>query len=214
SALAHGFGGTAPPILIDGLAASTTIPPAEAATYAGAPPAAGALSPAAQGTAYADAIRTAACSPNVSGVILDRLVDDPAAPPTGIYYASGNAKVGTQTVAAAAADAQRGTTVCPGLASPATASTLTFPAQLSSRTATSVSLGCARDCLYLITLDDGSGRPVVATRGALAGGTAATAVTLPKAKLASGAYTVDVRLASQVNPGPVTRVVSPPISVG
>jgi hypothetical protein len=214
SALAQGFGGTAPPVLIDGLATPTTIPPEEAAPYAGAPPAAGAVSPVAQGTAYADAIRAAACSPNIGGVILDRLTDNPTATPSGIYYASGDAKAGLKTVAAAVADAQRGVTVCPGLASPATASTLSFPTQLSSTTAVSLSLGCDRDCLYLVTLDDAKGSPVVAKRAALLGGAAPTTVTLPKAKLASGVYTLDVRIVGQVNPGPVTREVSPPLSVG
>jgi hypothetical protein len=64
----------------------------------------------------------------------------------------------------------------------------------------------------LITLDDAAGSPVVATRGVLQGGAPPATVTLPKAKLAPGAYRVDVRLASQVNPGTVTRLLSPPVS--
>jgi len=212
TALAKGFGGTVPPVLIDGLATPTTIPPAEAAPYAGAPPAAGAVSAVAQGTAYANAITAAACSPNVAGVILDRLVDNPAAAPTGLYYASGDAKEGENAVATAAANAQRGATVCPGLASPAAASALSFPTQLTSSTATQVQVASLRNCLYLITLDDAAGSPVVATRGVLQGGAPPATVTLPKAKLAPGAYRVDVRLASQVNPGTVTRLLSPPVS--
>ncbi|HEY5294749.1 MAG TPA: hypothetical protein VIJ70_04665, partial [Gaiellaceae bacterium] len=214
AALAKGFGGTAPPVLIDGLATPTTIPPAEAAPYAGAPPAAGAVSGVAQGSQYAAAITAAACSPSVSTVILDRLVDDPAAAPTGIYYASGDAKEGLSAVATAVANAQRWLTVCPGVAMPAAASTIAFPTSLSSGSATSVQLGCVRDCVYLVTLDNAAGSPVVATRGLLTGGAAAGAVTLPKATLAAGAYKVDVRLASQVNPGTVTRLVSPAIAVG
>jgi hypothetical protein len=214
TALAKGFGGTAPPVLIDGLATPTTIPPAEAAAYAGAPPAAGAVSAVAQGTAYANAITAAACSPNVAGVILDRLVDNPAASPTGLYYASGNARDGVKAVATAAASAQRGVTVCPGLASPAAASAIAFPTEAASGTATEIQLACVRNCLYLVTLDDAAGRPVVATRGELVGGAPAATVTLPKAKLVPGAYRVDVRLASQVNPGTVTRLLSPAISTG
>ena len=214
TALAKGFGGTAPPVLIDGLATPTTIPPAEAAPYAGAVPAAGAVSPVAQGTAYANAITVAACSPNVAGVILDRLIDNPAAAPTGLYYASGNAREGVKAVATAAANAQRGATVCPGLASPAAASAIAFPTELASATAAQVQFGCVRNCLYLVTLDDAAGRPVVATRGELVGGAPAATVTLPRAKLAPGSYRVDVRLASQVNPGTVTRLLSPPISTG
>jgi len=214
AALAKGFGGTAPPVLIDGLATPTAIPPAEAAPYVGAPPTAGAVSPVAQGTAYAAAITAAACSPNVTAVILDRLVDNPTAAPSGIYYANGDAKEGLNAVAAAVANAQRGLTVCPGVAMPAVASTIAFPSALASGTATPVQLGCSRDCVYLVTLDNAAGRPVVATRGLLTGGAAPVSVTLPKATLAPGVYTVDVRLASQVNPGKVTRIVSPAISAG
>ena len=72
-------------------------------------------------------------------------------------------------------------------------------------------LGCALDCLYLVTLNNGAGRPVVAARGSL-GGVPAT-VTLPKAKLASGLYKLDVRLVNQVNPAPVVRQLSEPLVV-
>lgn len=214
AALGKGFSNTVPPVLIDGLAVPTTIPAAEAAPYAGAPPAAGAVSGVAQGSAYAAAITAAACSPNVSAVIFDRLIDDPAASPTGLYYASGDPKEGFKAVATAVANAQRGLTVCPGIAVLTTATTAAFPATLTSAVPASMQLACDRDCVYLVTLDNAAGLPVVATRGLLTGGAAAATVTLPKAMLAPGSYTLDVRLASQVNPGTVTRVVSPPIVVG
>jgi hypothetical protein len=127
------------------------------------------------------------CDPTVGGVI----VDDPTA------------------IASAVAALQRGTTVCPGLALPAVASTLTFPSSPSQP----VTLGCAHDCLYLLTLDDANGNPVVATRGALRGGYAPQALTVPQAKLKSGSYRFDVRLVNQVNPGPVVQQTSPPLSV-
>ena len=41
---------------------------------------------------------------------------------------------------------------------------------------TDLQLGCALDCLYLVTLNNGAGRPVVAARGALTGGAAAATV--------------------------------------
>jgi hypothetical protein len=80
----------------------------------------------------------------------------------------------------------------------------------------SVSINCNRDCLYLVTLDRADGRPVVAHRGSLTGGVAGrvTAISLPKAKLSAGTYQVDVRLVSRVNPGAVTRYVSPALTVG
>jgi hypothetical protein len=127
-----------------------------------------------------------ACDPTVAGVI----VDDPS------------------SVKQAVAAIQRGATVCPGVAVPAAASTLTFPATPSQP----LTLGCVRDCLYLVTLDDASGRPVVATRGALRGGFAPQAITLPQTKLKPGTYRIDVRLVNQVNPGPAVQQKSPPLS--
>jgi hypothetical protein len=130
-----------------------------------------------------------ACSATVAGIVLDRLGDASA-------------------IAQVAADAQRGNTVCPGLALQATATTLTFPDTARG----SVQLACERDCLYLVTLDDASGRPMVATRGALTGGGAATAISLPVAKLPTGSYRFDVRLVSRTNPGTITRSLSGPLA--
>jgi len=73
-------------------------------------------------------------------------------------------------VTTAAVNAQRGLVVCPGVQAPAFATTLTYPDQLVTGIENQVQLGCARDCLYLVTLDDSAGRPVVAARGALRGG--------------------------------------------
>src|SRR5205085_906862 len=76
-----------------------------------------------------------------------------------------------------------------------------FPTTLASRVPASVQLGCARDCLYVVTLDNNAGKPVVAARGDLRGGAAPATVTLPAAKLTTGAtYRVDVRLIARVNP--------------
>jgi hypothetical protein len=75
-----------------------------------------------------------------------------------------------------------------------------------------LTLGCVRDCLYLVTLDDASGNPVVATRGALRGGFPPALITLPQTKLKPGAYRIDVRLVNQVNPGAVLQQTSPPLS--
>jgi len=116
-------------------------------------------------------------------------------------------------VTMAAVTAQRGLVVCPGVQAPAFATTLTYPDQLVSGVENQVQLGCARDCLYLVTLDDSAGRPVVAARGALRGGAAPATVALPRAKLAAGTYRVDVRLVNQVNPAPLVRTESAPLAV-
>jgi hypothetical protein len=211
------LGGTAPPLLIDGLATPTTVPPAELAAYSGGPPpTTGAVSPAVQGGSYASTITSAACSPGIVGVILDRLQDSASTPvpATGIVYASANPKPSAAAVTAAALPVQRGTVVCPGLGSTAAASTFTYPPTVSSSSATTFQLACTRDCLFVATLDGTDGNPVAAVRGALIGGGAPANVTLPKVKLGAGPYTIDLRLAAQVNPGTVTQQTSEPLSVG
>ncbi len=186
--------GSIPAVLLDGVAAESTV--------------------AGQGAAYASAITAASCDPRVAAILVDRLVDGEDTPTTGLYGVSGAPKASVAAVRAAIASAQRGIVVCPGLATQAAASTLQFPTALSSASPASLVLGCARDCLYLATLVGPDGRPVVARRGALRGGMPPATVTLPRAKLKPGAYRIDVRLVNQVNPGPVSEQTSPPLAVG
>jgi hypothetical protein len=198
STLAQGLGTKAPPVLLDAVPSSTTE-----------------VTPAAQASGYASAIETASCLSGVSGVFLDRLVDGPASTSaTGLYDAGGQPKPSAAAVKQAVGAVARGAVVCPGLAAPVTPTTLTFPAQLTSTAATSVTVGCSRDCLYLVTLDRANGRPVVARRGVLNGGAAAQTITLPKHRLPGGGYRLDVRLVSRVDPGAVQRVRSDLLTVG
>lgn len=162
TALTQAFG-TAPPVLVDGLAAP-----------------------------YAQAISDAACTPGLAGVLLDRLTD-----------------ASLPAVKSAIGPAQRGSAVCPGVAAQVSA-TVEYPTTLTN--STGLHLACDRDCLYLVTLDRADGSPVVARRGALRGGAAAAQVTLPKAKLGAGGYTLGVQLVAQANPGAITKLESPPLT--
>jgi hypothetical protein len=203
---------TAPPVLIDGLAAATAVPAAEAPAY-GAAPASGGVAEADQASAYTGAVTSASCDPLVAGVILDRLVDTAnPAPSSGLYYPDSIPKSSAAPVGAAAVAAQRGSLVCPGYQAPAAPTSVVFPSAVANGTATSVQLGCARDCLYLVTLERADGIPVVARRGALNGGAAPKVIGLPKAQLAAGTYQVAVRLVTQTNPGAVTLIVSQPLT--
>ncbi|HEY3961442.1 MAG TPA: hypothetical protein VGL84_02870, partial [Gaiellaceae bacterium] len=186
--------GQAPPVIVDGLATTTS---------------------GAQSTQYVAAINAAACAPGVQSVIIDRLVDNPAQPLTGLYNADGTAKQSASAVASAAGRAQRGIVVCPGLAVPAGASIITFPDTLDASAATSVTFGCLRDCLYLVSLDNAAGKPVVARRGSMTGGAAPLIVGLPKTKtpLPPGTYRLDVRIVNQFNPGPVDQLLGDPLTV-
>ena len=142
-------------------------------------------------------LKTAACSPNVSAVLLDRLSDATRA-----------------GIRSAIATAERGAFVCPGVTAEALPFDVQYPSSLTQPV--TVSLNCNRDCLYLVTLDSADGRPVVAHRGQLNGGPsgAVTRITLPRAKLAPGAYRIDVRTVARVNPGPVTRSLGAPLAAG
>jgi hypothetical protein len=65
-----------------------------------------------------------------------------------------------------------------------------------------------------VTLEQANGTPVAARRGALAGGAAPATIALPKVDLKPGSYRLDVRLVGQTNPGPLTRTLSPALTVG
>src|SRR5581483_11020315 len=109
------------------------------------------------------------------------------------------------------ASAARGSlAICPRLAVPAATSALAFPADLGS----GVEIGCLRDCLYLLTLERPDGRPVLARRGALAGGAAPATVTLPAARVPPGTYVLSLRLVNQSNPAPIRLLQSSAITVG
>jgi hypothetical protein len=208
--------GTAPPVLLDAVATPATVPPSELSGYAGgAPPTDGAVSPATQASTYAAVLGAASCSPNVSGLLFDRLADDAAepAPATGLYYAGGDPKPAAAAVRRTIGAIDRGAVVCPGVATLVTPTALTFPERLGRSSRASVTLGCSRDCLYLVTLVGVGGRPVVARRGGLKGGYPATTIALPKRRLSPGRYRVDVRLVSRFDPGTVTRQSSPVLVV-
>jgi hypothetical protein len=143
---------------------------------------------------FAATLKTAACTPGVTGVLFDRLGD-----------------LSRAGIPAAIRTAEHGTFVCPGVTYEALPFAVEFPTELVSPVA--VSVACNRDCLYLVTLDRADGRPAVARRGQIAAGSKPTSVALPKVKLPPGAYRVDVRLVARVNPGPVTRYLGPPSTV-
>jgi hypothetical protein len=144
---------------------------------------------------YDASLKTTACSPDVSAVLFDRLADATRA---GLRPTIGTA--------------ERGAFVCPGVTAEAQPFAVQYPTALTQPIA--VSLNCNRDCLYLVTLDRADGRPVVAHRGQITGGPSSplTKVTLPRAKLTAGAYRVDVRIVARINPGVVTRYLSPALA--
>jgi hypothetical protein len=144
---------------------------------------------------YVAALKTAACTAGIAGVVFDRVGDLTRA-----------------GVPAAIRTAQQGAFICPGSSFDALPVAIEYPTALTAAPVV-VRVSCNRDCLYLVTLDRADGRPALAHRGQLVGGKL-TAITLPKAKLPAGTYTVTVRLVSRVNPGAVTKVEGPPLTLG
>ncbi len=224
--LTSAFAGTAQPvsslpILVDGVATVTGIPPEKVALY---PSLATGTDEGTQATAYTHALQAAVCMPTVSGVLFRRLVDHPgtaeqpnSSDQSGLYYADGTAKSSADSLRTTGQSAQRGILrPCPGVAMPVLASTLVFPLELPAASPPAVLLACTRDCLYLVTLERSDGKPVRAQRGLLAGGPTPTTVQLPKgtALSSSTSYRLRVRLVAQHNPGPLKQYMSPALSLG
>ena len=205
--------GSTLPILEDGIAMATAIPAEKVGFYPA--PVAG-VAESAQAGYYNQALQSAVCMPNVSGVIFHRLVDNPTAgDQSGLFYADASAKTSAEPVRMSALAAGRGALrVCPGLGARVAAGTLVYPLQLSASYAPQVVLACTRDCLYLVTLERSSdGKPVLARRGSLVANTT-TAVVLPQgaALSAGGSYRLRVRLVAQTNPGPIQQYSSPSLT--
>lgn len=212
--------GSTLPILMDGVATATAIPPEKASAYPAPPGPAPGVSENAQTNAYKQALQSTVCMPNVSGLIFGRLVDragssEQAGDQSGLYYADGTAKSSASAVAKAAALAERGMlAVCPGYQARVKAKTLTFPLSFSGSSSPSVSLACTRDCAYLVTFERADGKPVRAKRGALRADKVATVRLSGSSGLSAGSdYRLRVRLVAQLNPGPIWQYRSPKLKV-
>ncbi|MGA9762037.1 MAG: D-glucuronyl C5-epimerase family protein [Gaiellaceae bacterium] len=210
--------GAALPILVDGIATATTIPPEKASVYPTPPGPLPGASENEQRIDYKQVLQSAVCMPNVSGVLFNRLVDSAgtsaqAGDQSGLYYADGSAKTSESTVAAAAALAERGTLeVCPGLQASVVAKTLAYPLGFSNQSPPWVMLACSRDCAYLVTLERADGKPVRVKRGALQADVTTT-LTISGPALSAGKYRLRVRIVAGTSPGPVQQYLSTPLSI-
>ena len=219
------FAGTAQsgstlPILIDGVSVATTIPAQKTSVYLSTPGPVPGVSEEVQTSVYDQALQSAVCMPNVSGLLFSRLVDsagssDPTSDQSGLYYADSSPKTSENAVAQTAALAERGVlAICPGLQAGVAAKTLVFSLGFSRLSPPGVVLACTRDCVYLVTLTRSDGKPVSAKRGALRADAGPITVRLPiSATLPAGSgYRLRVSLVAQVNPGPVREYRSPKIT--
>ena len=125
SALGSDFAGTGQPgsslpLIVDGVSFASTIPETELSLYASPSPG---LDEASQAAAYAAALKTVACRPNVVELIFAQLSDTSSAgAQAGLFYPDGTAKTSLSAVTAAIVAAQGPSRGC------ATASTAPAPA--------------------------------------------------------------------------------------
>ena len=173
-----------------------------------------------QATAYAAALKLAACQPTVNGVLFDRLVDGAqAGAQAGLFYPDGGAKASLSPLKPLLAQARRGTiAVCPGLGAQVAATNLELPERGD------VSGGHPQldDPLRLLT------RLPLPCHARPRGEWRADACEARRARrrpdrrpdrpfrapLPAGAYRFTVRLISRVNPGPLFAQRSPVFRVG
>ena len=111
----HRPAGSSLPLVYGEYGLQTTIPPSKSAGYSGAEQApTRPIDEAAQGTAYAAAIRMAACQPTVRMLLFFHVSDEPQLErlQTGVYYADDTPKASLVRVARVARAAERGRIDC------------------------------------------------------------------------------------------------------
>jgi hypothetical protein len=186
--------GSALPILYDEFGIETTVPAGKAALYTGTEPVTTKpVDEATQASMYAQAMQMTFCQPNVIGLLLFHVQDEPAlaAWQSGEYYVDGTPKASLTPVIAAASTVRRGVAAaCPGMK---LTPKVVVKAAKPDRTGVRVTLTCSLDCSFTVTLD----------RRRLAG-TAVGRVpkTLAfKGKLLRGRHVVSARATAALNAG-------------
>jgi hypothetical protein len=181
------------PIVYDGYAVQTAVPPEKAALYTGSET--DAVPEATQGSLYAQALQLVSCQATVSALLFGHVVDerDLAGSQSGLYYPDLTQKSDFSAVRAAVAAAQAGALArCPGAPPPPVAP----PSVELAADGRSAQVRCPRDCVYVVVLERG-GVPVRAQAAAASGGAAITATVPPGA--ATGDRIV-VHVASKLTP--------------
>jgi hypothetical protein len=205
--LGAAFDGTAQrgstlPILYDEFGVETTLPEAKASLYVGTEPATTKpVDPAVQAQQYLQAMQMTFCQPNVLGLLLFHVQDEPALSgwQSGEYYVDGTPKPSLQSIRSSAFGVHRGiVAACQGM-------TLTPKLKLVPTKPTKkgvvVSLTCTLDCAYTVTLDNKR-----TLKGTAVGGTKKPLVF--KGALAAGRHVVTGSAVGVVNAGAAATVTS------
>jgi hypothetical protein len=198
--LGTAFDGTAQhgstlPILYDEFGIETQLPSSKAPLYVGREPATTKpVDEPTQALMYARAMQMTFCQPNVLGLLLFHVQDEPdlSTWQSGLYYVDGTAKTSLAAVRAAAAAVHRGVAAaCPGLL---LTPKLVLSVTKRDKKGVQVKLTCSLDCTYTVTLDRRS------LRGTAVGRTAKTL--LFKGQLAAGPHRVQALALAVANTGP------------
>jgi len=187
--------GSTLPILYAEFGVETQLPPAKAPLYTGTEPTTTRpVDEATQARMYAQAMQLSFCQPNVLGLMLFHLQDEPvmSAWQSGEYYVDGSPKSSLRAVRAAAGTVHRGVAAaCPGLQlTPKLGVTIARP----DKRGVKVFLTCSLDCNYTVTVD---GRPLSGT----ATGGVRTALFF-RGRLRRGSHRVTARGQVPLNTGP------------
>jgi hypothetical protein len=218
--LGEAFDGTAQPgstlpILYAEYGIEALIPPAKAHLYSGEEPATTRPVPeATQGQYYRQAIELAFCQPNVVGILLFHVADEPGLPQwqSGVYYVDGTPKSSLPAVRRAAEESRRGVVArCPDLKLTPRLARRSWPAgaALVAAGPLRTTFACTIDCSWrLELLAQPGGRIVKSAAGRALGGRQAQAA-LPPRRVQPGRYRLRLTLTAPVNPGSPVRVMSP-----
>jgi hypothetical protein len=200
--------GSTLPILYDEFGVESLIPAEKASLYSGnEPTTTRPVDERTQSEYYRQALALAFCQPNVRGMLMFHVVDEPGLPAwqSGLFYVDGTAKSSLPATRTAVGLVRRGIIArCPGMR-------LTVVGRLAGQrhtpTGRSFLLTCDIDCNYQARIQRLPAATTVRTVSGRAGGRRSVRVQFPPT-LAPGTYRFSVRLVAPVNPGPTTTLVS------
>lgn len=218
--LGEAFDGTAQPgstlpILYAEYGIESLVPDAKAEHYTGVEPTTTRpVAEATQGAYYRQAVELAFCQPNVVGLLLFHVADEPGLPQwqSGVYYVDGTPKTSLATVRRAIEESRRGVVArCPDLKLTARLARRSWPSGGALRAAGPLrtTFVCTIDCAWRLELvATAAGKALRQASGRAIAGRQVRAA-LPPRRTAPGRYRLRLTVTAPVNPGSPVRVMSP-----
>jgi hypothetical protein len=217
--LGRAFDGTAQPgsklpILYDEFGVESTVPDGKRGLYSGAEPSTTRpVDEKTQAAFYRQAVQLAFCQPNVIGMLVFHIIDEPGLPQwqSGVYYADGSPKSSLPGVRTAVNEAKRGVVAkCPGMRLKVTGHVTRV---LTGQTQFGFTLRCDIDCNYKARLEKLPRHSTTLASSGRAIGGRSTKILLGSPRIAPGTYRYTVRLTAPVNTGTVVVLLTPSFTV-